>query len=1255
MSGNILAWSQGLLSITADTTVDDTAFAPSEVWTLPTLPASSFLLVTQEAITQSGRQGIRVVNAALLPGTSNTVWNLEYTGYQGTAPSPLIWTSVPLTSNILNHLIAEPIPSATYRFRLVGKEPGKDPIYLTEATTTTGNDNNYQNIQTLLGSLSDITADGKLTTNEKVIMSSWWTNAVNENSDLNTKASAVSVSAVAYNGACNALSALAATTWQSAGTTDISALSPTLYTLWSNYWTERTKLQNAITDKANTGVTQLNSVDYLTNADKIKLMQDWTAEQSTQAQLVAQANSLSVSHSSYDAAVTVIDTYLGTTLGYSTWKTTFPDGVTSGPNTGVLNTLRTYWNTVASQRATLQLNISNQQAITQGNTAISTAAMDAANKSNAVAITVPKTVTGLPTLPDTVNYPSGRLIYETGTKKLYRSTGSTWEAAAATVTPSDLSGQLTTSQVTGIWPTGQIPVIDFSAGIGGATKPANNATVGAPSGTPVGSTTADNAALGSTQYLGQIQSITLSGSQTSFYPVLLMSNCVLTGAGALNYEFTVYRPDVHENSSNLGSYSADCIVRAFAWGHAAPKIKKVDQNTGFGTYTWGLADIYPTTANSGIILMLRGGMTHHFSISSPLGAVTITPYMSGYTDAIPTNIPVQTSAGLQPYLNQSYRPDSKLHGNQSITARTITADRIAANAITANEIAADTITAGQIAASAIGTNELAAGSVVASKMSMVGASLVADACFESGSAGWTGHTGLIIAGSSLSGCPGKFAGQFNNRDCPSNTSIPVAAGEKYYCSLSCYAYGGSGGGGGIGIVVYGYDRSGNIVDGYCLTNTTNTSSWVTLSGTITVGPNTVSLAVGPWIDLPYGWVSANGGPLFTNMVLRKMNDASLIVDGAITTNKLNANSIQTSNYAESGGNPTAGCKMDIQGTALKVAPNNLQVGQYVATDAFFRAFNALDGSNASGKTFYKGNIDNSSTYRYGAPDIAKFYIQSAWQQTAAGRFMLNFFLRPTATTDNLDAMRYAKIDFYRGNASAATYIMTGYVNLPDRLYANATDSNIANASGVSQYFETDTVSGILSGNDPRWYLLITIYNAYGPSDTKWFIPPSALNTDWTQQTSAPFTGGSSGGTGGGSGGSGTCPAPYTLLDTLEGQVEARNIQVGMKVHTLNENTCEYGDYEVEAVETGINDIYTLELEDGRLLDFAGNHRFLTDVAWMELQVMTPGINILGSNPGIVKQVTLKQQDAEVIKITVKDAHTYQTSGLLSHNLKSWNG
>jgi hypothetical protein len=76
----------------------------------------------------------------------------------------------------------------------------------------------------------------------------------------------------------------------------------------------------------------------------------------------------------------------------------------------------------------------------------------------------PKIVTGLPALPSP-DYPSGKLVYETGTKQLFRSTGTAWEALViqaaniagiiqdaqiAALSATKIAGALTDAQVAGL-------------------------------------------------------------------------------------------------------------------------------------------------------------------------------------------------------------------------------------------------------------------------------------------------------------------------------------------------------------------------------------------------------------------------------------------------------------------------------------------------------------------------------------------------------------------------------------------------------------------------------------------------------------------------------------------------------------------------------------------------------------------------------------------------------------------------------------
>ena len=175
-------------------------------------------------------------------------------------------------------------------------------------------------------------------------------------------------------------------------------------------------------------VAAINSVESLTNQDKIQLMQQWADEKSVQSSLDTQA-ALSLGASSgvqttYDAAVLAIDTYLGTTLGYSTWKTTWPDGVTVNL-TGIMTTLRGLWNTVASTRALLQqaLDAVALQALTRAST-------------NAPAMGL---LSARPTLPN-VAFPAGTFYYATDSTAgdglagtLYQNVAGTWTVIGGSV------------------------------------------------------------------------------------------------------------------------------------------------------------------------------------------------------------------------------------------------------------------------------------------------------------------------------------------------------------------------------------------------------------------------------------------------------------------------------------------------------------------------------------------------------------------------------------------------------------------------------------------------------------------------------------------------------------------------------------------------------------------------------------------------------------------------------------------------------
>src|SRR5581483_6457853 len=126
----------------------------------------------------------------------------------------------------------------------------------------------------------------------------------------------------------------------------------------------------------------VESVDYLSNADKIRLMAEYSAELAMKTQLDTTASSLSLSSTGYDNSVANINTVLINAGAPSNWATIWPDGTTFGPSTGIQTQLATAWASVASNRTALQTAISDAQAAAAQAAAVAAAASDATTKAN---------------------------------------------------------------------------------------------------------------------------------------------------------------------------------------------------------------------------------------------------------------------------------------------------------------------------------------------------------------------------------------------------------------------------------------------------------------------------------------------------------------------------------------------------------------------------------------------------------------------------------------------------------------------------------------------------------------------------------------------------------------------------------------------------------------------------------------------------------------------------------------------------------
>jgi ATP-dependent protease ClpP protease subunit len=90
--------------------------------------------------------------------------------------------------------------------------------------------------------------------------------------------------------------------------------------------------------------------------------------------------------------------------------------------------------------------------------------------------------------------------------------------------------------------------------------------------------------------------------------------------------------------------------------------------------------------------------------------------------------------------------------------------------------------------------------------------------------------------------------------------------------------------------------------------------------------------------------------------------AAAIEDGAVTISKIATDSLRTTNYAEDGsGNATAGAKLDHQGTALKVAPGNLQIGAYTFANVM-RLYTFTTSGTSNSATITIGGTEPDTNY-----------------------------------------------------------------------------------------------------------------------------------------------------------------------------------------------------------------------------------------------------------------------------------------------------
>ena len=120
------------------------------------------------------------------------------------------------------------------------------------------------------------------------------------------------------------------------------------------------------------------------------------------------------------------------------------------------------------------------------------------------------------------------------------------------------------------------------------------------------------------------------------------------------------------------------------------------------------------------------------------------------------------------------------------------------------------------------------------------------------------------------------------------------------------------------------------------------------------------------------------------------------------------------------------------------------------------------------------------------------------------------------------------------------------------------------------------------------------------------------------------------------GGGGYCVADDTPILMWDGsEVMARDLAAGSLLATQREDTLEWGHYPITAIDFVTEPVLAATI-GGRRIRATAAHRFWLDGEWKRMAD-------LGEPDG----------EAVVAKITVDEAHTYVSAGVLSHNIKQY--
>ena len=519
----------------------------------------------------------------------------------------------------------------------------------------------------------------------------------------------------------------------------------------------------------------------------------------------------------------------------------------------------------------------------------------------------PRLKSSAPTLPD-ADYPAGSTYYNTTDDHLYvTEDGNTWVRA---VRAAQLDGQVVESQIAN----DAVTNAKIYAGAVSALELASDAV------------TADKIAAGTiwsrSLYVGNFENLIINGT-SEMDVTSAPTNAVEATGISTDYAYQGTRSrklqggDVYTSFDVTGwipvqageiyRYGATMRLSASSTGHAYFQVvfKQVGEvydygNTGTVSGTSWEEKYGSLTVPSGYVQMKFQCATYQLTASKY--AYFDNMMCTRRTDANLLVDGTVTTDKLAANAVTAAKIAADTITAAEIATDTITAAEIATGTITAAEIATDTITSGCIAAGAISASELAASSVYAKNLMVANFdNLIPNPMSE------LDHTGKDVAqdGGDLDfrgvSSDYYFHGAHSRKVTDTNGShyymeiaqrIPCAEGEQYFgagyfrCGVTEDADHG------VKLLIVGIDASETAVQ-YSFTEFVQSTSWTAKTVSFTVASTVVALRT--YVEM-YGSAAGRSG-YADELLLRRKNDGFLIVDGAITTDKLAANAVTAAKIA----------------------------------------------------------------------------------------------------------------------------------------------------------------------------------------------------------------------------------------------------------------------------------------------------------------------------------------------------------------------